>query len=82
MLNSVSNNAWLVPKCKNEEGHPVLISSSLIPELLNWNGEHGLQRFLSSQKDNKIVEHVNDEGTIFDIDYQEDLLKLNLGKKL
>ena len=76
MLNSASNNAWLVPKCKNQEGHPVLISSSLIPELLNWNGEHGLKGFLSSRNDNKIIEHVNDEGTIFDIDYMEDLLKM------
>jgi len=77
MLNSESNDAWMVPKCKNEEGHPVIISSLLIPELLNWNGEHGLQGFLSSRNDNKKIVHVNDEGTIFDIDHQEDYLKFS-----
>jgi len=75
ILNSEINETWVVPKYKNEEGHPVLISSPLIPELLNWNGEYGLQGFLSSQKNNKKIVYVNDEGIIFDIDNQEDFLK-------
>ena len=74
MLNSKSNETWLAPRYKNEEGHPVLMSSLLIPELLSWSGERGLEGFLSSRKDNKKIEHVEDEGTIFDIDCQEDFL--------
>lgn len=71
VLNSKSNKIYAVPICKNEEGHPVLISSLLIPELLNWNGECGLRGFLSSQKSNKETVNVDDEGTLFDIDDNE-----------
>ena len=76
ILDSKNDKAWTIPECKNVEGHPVVVSSSLIPELLCWSGENGLRGFLSSQKNNKVVEHVNDEGTIFDIDCWEDYLKL------
>jgi len=76
VLNSGNNKTWVVPEYKNEEGHPVLIPSLLVPELLNWNGERGLQGFLSQQKDNKIIEYVNDVGTIFDIDCEDNYLKL------
>ena len=83
MLNSEKNVTWLLPKCKSKEGHPVLISSSLIPELLSWSGECGLQGFLSARIDNKKIEYVNDKGTVFDIDDRKDLDKfcriLNLG---
>jgi CTP:molybdopterin cytidylyltransferase MocA len=82
IFNTESNKTWVVPECKNEEGHPVLISSLLIPELLNWNGEYGLQGFLSLHKNNKKTEYVDDEGTIFDIDNQEDFLKLTRGLML
>ena len=71
VLKSNNNASWVVPECNNEKGHPVLISSTLIPELLNWNGEQGLRGFLSSQVNNRKIEYVNDEGTIFDIDNQE-----------
>jgi CTP:molybdopterin cytidylyltransferase MocA len=74
ILNSKNDKTWVVPECKNEEGHPVLISSSLIPEILHWNGEFGLQGFLTSQNSNKIIEYVDDEGTIFDIDDQDDFI--------
>jgi CTP:molybdopterin cytidylyltransferase MocA len=80
MKNTIMNydniKAWVAPVFKDEEGHPVLISSSLIPELLNWKGKYGLQGYLSSQKKNKIIECVDDGGTVFDIDYQEDYINL------
>ena len=82
MSNSKSGETWSAPKCNNKEGHPVLISTLLIPELLNWNGECGLRGFLSLRKDNKRIEHVDDEGTFFDIDTWEDYLKINKNKNL
>lgn len=81
-LNSKNRKAWVTPKYNDEEGHPVLLSSSLIPDLLKWNGELGLRGFLSSQKDNKETENVDDEGTVFDIDDNEDFLKLSYYKML
>ncbi|MCL2146987.1 MAG: nucleotidyltransferase family protein [Synergistaceae bacterium] len=75
MLTPENNATWLVPEYKNAKGHPVLISSSLIPELLNWNGQQGLRGFLSSHVNNRKIEYVDDEGIIYDIDTEEDYIK-------
>ena len=75
IMNSKSHKTWIIPKCENMKGHPVLISSSLIPELLNWKGSFGLRGFLSSQEHIKEIEYVDDEGTIFDIDNEDDFSK-------
>ena len=74
-LNFNDNKSWLVPEYANKQGHPVLLPSSLIPELLEWSGERGLGGFLALRNENKQIEYVNDEGTIFDVDDREDYLK-------
>ncbi len=63
-----------IPTYKGRKGHPVLISSLLIPQLLEEPDGSSLKKFLS-RVDVKLVE-VDDEGIRLDFDTWEDYEKL------
>lgn len=71
MLNS--NNPIVLPVYQGQSGHPVLINSSLIPEILDGN-YYCLRDFILKHHPQKI--EVNDIGIIYDIDYLDDYYKI------
>ena len=67
-----SNAPLVVPVCDGEQGHPILISGELIPEILNDCGEMGLRGALERCSAPLLRVEVEDPGTIRDADTQED----------
>jgi molybdenum cofactor cytidylyltransferase len=53
-------------------GHPPLITSSLVPEILNWSGEGGLDTILASHDDLDLDVPVPDENILLDADSRDD----------
>ena len=64
--------AILYPTFAGRRGHPVLISSSLAPAILNWKGEGGLRVLLQEQEACGRELAVADEGILLDMDTPED----------
>lgn len=64
------------PMCQGKQGHPILISNLLIPEILNDCGEQGLKGAMDrcSVPLNRI--EVDDPGTVHDADTPEDFSAL------
>jgi CTP:molybdopterin cytidylyltransferase MocA/HD superfamily phosphohydrolase YqeK len=62
----------LYPVCLNKRGHPPLIPSNLIPEILNWNGQGGLKAVLQRNEDKAREIEVADENILLDLDTDED----------
>ena len=71
-----SNALLAVPVCENVQGHPVLISNHLIPEILNDCGEMGLRGAIDRCSADLRQVPVEDFGTIQDADTPEDFSKL------
>lgn len=57
-----------IPICNNSEGHPILLTSQLIPDILAYNGENGLRGALNATGAN--IQHVpvRDAGILHDAD--------------
>lgn len=53
-------------------GHPIRIDSSLIPDILNYQGDRGLKGALDSLSVKPVRLMTDDEGAITDADTQED----------
>ena len=64
------------PVCDGKQGHPILISSALLPEILNDSGEQGLKGAMDRCSAPLIRVEVDDPGTIHDADTPEDFSKL------
>ena len=64
------------PVCDGQQGHPILIASSLLPEILNDSGEQGLKGAMDRCSAPLIRVEVNDPGTIHDADTPEDFSAL------
>lgn len=60
------------PICRNEIGHPIRIDSSLLPGILEYQGDHGLKGALDSLNVKPVKVYVEDEGAITDADTKED----------
>lgn len=60
------------PIYKDQIGHPIRIDSSLIPEILNYQGDRGLKGALDALSVKPVRLLTNDEGAITDADTQED----------
>lgn len=60
------------PVCRNETGHPIRIDSSLLPRILEYQGDHGLRGALDSLDVEPVKVYVEDEGAITDADTGED----------
>jgi molybdenum cofactor cytidylyltransferase len=74
------------PTFLGERGHPPLISSSLIPAILKFNGKGGLKALLEKYPGNEIP--VWDQGILMDADCPEDftslekrLLRMDMGSR-
>ena len=65
-----------VPMCDGKQGHPILISNSLIPEILNDCGEMGLKGAIDRCSIPLLRLDVEDPGTIHDADTPEDFSAL------
>lgn len=65
------------PAYQGRSGHPILIQSSLIPEILSYQGQGGLKGALGSLKYVKRVRvPVEDEAVLMDADTREDFQRL------
>jgi molybdenum cofactor cytidylyltransferase len=64
----------IIPVYKGKKGHPVLMNSKFIPELLKEKIDSNFKEFI--EKRNYILEDVNDDGVLIDIDTKEDFEKL------
>lgn len=78
MINAGVDNPGCViyPTFEGKRGHPPLIPSVLIPEILSWQQEGGLKTFLQSYEKNAMDVPVNDSFILFDVDTPEDYKKL------
>jgi molybdenum cofactor cytidylyltransferase len=66
----------IYPAFKGKRGHPPLIPSGLIPEILAWTQDGGLKAYLKTKEQLSINLPVTDSFILFDIDTPEDYLKL------
>lgn len=64
----------IFPSYQGRRGHPVLMCSSLIPDVLSYEGADGMRGFFRTVKKRKTVE-VDDEGILLDLDTPEDYRK-------
>ena len=65
-----------VPMCEGKQGHPILIASRLIPEILSDCGEMGLKGAMDRCSVPALRVEVEDPGTIQDADTPEDFSAL------
>jgi molybdenum cofactor cytidylyltransferase len=66
----------IYPVFDSQHGHPTLITSSLAPEILNWQGEGGLDTILATHHDLDMDVLVPDENILLDADSREDYLRM------
>jgi CTP:molybdopterin cytidylyltransferase MocA len=66
----------LQPSYKNMNGHPLLLSSDAVGEILNHDGTNGLHGVIDKFKDSYVNLSFVDPGIILDADTPEDYLKL------
>ena len=71
-----SNAPLAVPMCEGRQGHPILIASELIPEILRDSGEMGLKGAMDRCSVPLLRIDVEDPGTIHDADTPEDFSAL------
>jgi molybdate transport repressor ModE-like protein len=64
------------PMCEGQQGHPILISNELLPEILNDCGEMGLKGAMDRCSVPLKRIDVDDPGTIHDADTPEDFSAL------
>ena len=58
----------VIPVSDGETGHPILLNVSLIPDILNYQGERGLEGALRSLSVEKCYLDVDDRGSLMDAD--------------
>lgn len=76
------NRRIFYPELENHRGHPPLISTQLLPDLLQWHGKDGLRGFLDTCESLAREVPVADEFMLADMDTPEDyeaLLKSGTG---
>jgi molybdenum cofactor cytidylyltransferase len=66
----------IYPTFQGKRGHPPLIASGLIPEILAWKQDGGLKAYLKTKQQLAMNLPVNDSFILFDIDTPEDYKKL------
>ncbi len=64
----------IIPTFQGKKGHPILLSQSIIKDIIKDNAHHNLRDYLA-KKDQKLVE-VNDAGILVDIDTIEDYYRI------
>ena len=68
--------AIVIPAEDGMTGHPVLIDTAYIPQILDYEGEAGLRGALESCDAGMTFVDVQDQGALIDADTQEDYRKL------
>lgn len=68
--------ALALPTFLGEPGHPPLIAADLIPAILTWPGQGGLQGLLERYADRTLAVPVADQGVLWDMDTPEDYAHL------
>jgi molybdate transport repressor ModE-like protein len=66
----------LSPSYHGKSGHPLLISSELIPNILAYSGENGIHGAIENIRFNREWIEVEDEGVIYDTNYIDRLNQL------
>ncbi|MBQ6621851.1 MAG: NTP transferase domain-containing protein [Mogibacterium sp.] len=67
----------VVPVCGGRDGHPLLIDSSVLPDILAHDGNRGLKGAYESLPAGTVLRmEVEDEGAVTDADTMEDYQKL------
>lgn len=67
----------ILPVCQGTSGHPVLIRAALIPEILNYQGTHGLKGALHTLPNlTRVRVEVADTAITMDADTKEDFQRL------
>ena len=64
------------PMCGERYGHPILLSSQLIPSLMEYNGEDGLRGAIANLGEKIYNLKVDDVGVLLDADTPEDFKAL------
>lgn len=64
--------AFVVPSFRNKKGHPPLIASKLVPEILEWSGGGGLRAVLSRHERDSVVLETPDQGVTIEMDTPEE----------
>lgn len=64
------------PEWQGRRGHPPLVATSYIPQLLKWNGDGGLRCFLQQYAHKSIAIQVCDPGILLDMDTPADYRRL------
>ena len=67
------NDHIFIPAVKGKKGHPILVKSTLVPELLGEPAESNLRQFI--QRKGFVTIEVDDENILLDIDTGEDYRK-------
>jgi len=70
----IAGKAFVIPSFHMKGGHPILMSSSCIEELLSENVDGNLKLFLKKMPVARI--NINDDGIMYDLDTREDYMKL------
>ena len=67
----------VIPRCNGRDGHPLLIDSRVMPEILAYSGDHGMKGAYESLPPGSALRiPVEDEGAVIDADTREDYQKL------
>lgn len=69
----------VTPSYNGTGGHPVIISSSIIPEVLEYSGDNGLRGAAEALGSRRVWVETNDEGILHSI-HNAEQLKANLEK--
>ncbi|MBP8639616.1 MAG: NTP transferase domain-containing protein [Oscillospiraceae bacterium] len=69
----------ITPRYNGAGGHPVLISSNIIPEILEYSGDNGLRGAAAALGNRRVWVDTNDEGILHSI-HNAEQLKANLEK--
>ena len=68
------NNEVIIPSYHNKGGHPILVKSSIIHEILCESDEYNLRDFLKNK--DKAYMIIENQGILFDVDTQDDYKKV------
>jgi molybdate transport repressor ModE-like protein len=66
----------VIPVCGSKEGHPILIRSSIVPDLLKLNPDKGLSEAIHSRGFKVKSVEVDDEGVVFNAEIPKDYMRL------
>lgn len=70
--------AALVPTFNRRKGHPIIISTALIAEIVGMDDETGLKQVLDLHKSSILLLAVDTDSVLVDFDYPGDLKRLTI----